>query len=196
MKMVGGKCDRCGGALRINNNMAICSECGAEYIFDDEAVKTEHTYRKIDEARIRETELKYRQKEIEANVYLEELAYKKEFEKQEKKKSIMGVILGLGIPIILIISIVLGVAIHKGVSNAQGKISAGYYADYIDEDYKAVKKQLKELGFTNIVTIDLDDSGLAFWNNGKVKSVSINGKDDFEDINYFYPDDKVIIKYH
>ena len=52
------------------------------------------------------------------------------------------------------------------------------------------------MGFTNIVTVDLDDAGLAFWNDGKVKSVSIDGNDSFEDINYFYPDDKVIIKYH
>ena len=47
-----------------------------------------------------------------------------------------------------------------------------------------------------IVIIDLEDSGLAFWNDGKVKSVSIDGNDSFESINYFYPDDKVIIKYH
>ena len=52
------------------------------------------------------------------------------------------------------------------------------------------------MGFTNIVTVDLDDAGLAFWNDGNVDSVSVDGNDSFEDVNYFYPDDKVIIKHH
>ena len=38
--------------------------------------------------------------------------------------------------------------------------------------------------FTNIVTVDLEDSGLAFWNDGKVKSVSIDGNDSFESIDF------------
>ena len=108
----------------------------------------------------------------------------------------IGIIGGLGIPVVIIVAILLGFAINKGVSEHQGKITAGYYDDYIGEKYEAVVEQFEEMGFTNIVTVDLDDSGLALWNNGKVKSISINGNDSFESNHYFYPDDKVIIKYH
>ena len=56
--------------------------------------------------------------------------------------------------------------------------------------------QFEELGFDNIVTIDLDDAGL-FWNkDGTVESVSTAGNSSFESIHYFYPTDKVIISYH
>ncbi|MDO4618774.1 MAG: hypothetical protein Q4B31_04540 [Clostridia bacterium] len=90
----------------------------------------------------------------------------------------------------------LSIGINKWTSQAQGKICAGYYDDYIGENYVAVVEQFEEMGFTNIVVIDLEDSGLAFWNEGEVKSVSIDSNNSFESINYFYPDDKVIIKYH
>ncbi|MBQ8186682.1 MAG: hypothetical protein IJ037_07395 [Clostridia bacterium] len=56
--------------------------------------------------------------------------------------------------------------------------------------------QLSELGFENVVTVDLDDSGIAFWKNETVESVSIDGDTYFESINYFYPEDKVIVTYH
>ena len=82
------------------------------------------------------------------------------------------------------------------LAQAAGKISAGSSSDYEKEKLDAVVAQLEALGFTNIETIDLDDSGLAFWNNGKVASVSINGDDSFSNDDYFFPTDKIIITYH
>ncbi len=77
-----------------------------------------------------------------------------------------------------------------------GKISAGSYSDYIDTDYEAVVEQFELLGFTNITTIDLKDSGFALWENGKVESISIGGDSHFGRNDYFYPDTIIIIKYH
>lgn len=87
---------------------------------------------------------------------------------------------------------------EQAASSAQaaGKISAGSASDYEKEKLDAVVAQLEALGFKNIETIDLDDSGLAFWNNGKVASISINGDDSFSSNDYFFPTDKVIITYH
>ena len=130
--------------------------------------------------------------EITEKVRLQELEYK---ERKDKRDIMIGLI-GVCVPLLIVLAIIIGFGVNKGVSQMQGKISAGHHEDYVGEKYEAVVKQFEEMGFTNITTVDLKDSGLAFWNNGKVKSVSINGNDSFEDFNYFYPDAKVIIKYH
>ena len=87
---------------------------------------------------------------------------------------------------------------EQAASSAQaaGKISAGSASNYEKEKVDAVVAQLEALGFTNIETIDLNDSGLAFWNSGKVASVSINGDNSFSTDDYFFPTDKVVITYH
>lgn len=182
MKTVNLTCQNCGANLDVKDNIAFCSYCGAKLVIDD-GNKT-ITYR--DEARIRENERKEK-------VRLQELEYE---DKKEKRGNKIGLICGLGIPLFIILAILLGFGINKWASQVQDKICAGYYDDYIGENYEAVVEQFEEMGFTNIITVDLEDSGLAFWNDGKVKSVSIDGNDSFENINYFYPDDKVIIKYH
>ncbi len=78
----------------------------------------------------------------------------------------------------------------------EGKISAGKYEDYEGEDYAAVVEQLKSFGFTNISCVDLDDSGVLFWRDGKVESVSIEGDTTFYSSDYFYPDVVIVITYH
>ena len=65
----------------------------------------------------------------------------------------------------------------KRVAKIVGKEIPFYEADIRDgealdaifakEKVDAVVAQLEALGFTNIETIDLNDSGLAFWNSGK-----------------------------
>lgn len=156
---------------------------------DDENRTTTHnynrTYVKRDEARIRESESREK-------VRLKELEY--EDRQQKRAVKVLAVIVALSVLVGVVVWI--SSAIHKGVSESKGMITAGNHYDYEEENYEAVVKQFEEMGFKNIVTVDLDDSGIAFWNNGKVESVSIDGDDDFEETDYFYPDDKVIIKYH
>jgi len=81
-------------------------------------------------------------------------------------------------------------------AKAEGKITAGNYEDYKDENYEAVVEQLETLGFENITTIDLDDAGVAIWKEDKVESVSIEGDTTFYDNDYYEPNVKIIIKYH
>ena len=190
MKTIKLTCQNCGANLEVEDGIAFCSHCGAKIVLDDENRTTtynyNHTYTKRDEARILETETMERMR-------TQELAHE---ERREKRDTKIGLIGGLGIPLFIALAILLGFGLNKGISEAQGKISAGYHEDYIGESYEAVVQQFEEMGFTNIVTIDLEDSGLAFWNDGKVKSISIVGNDSFESTSYFHPDDKVIIKYH
>ena len=57
-------------------------------------------------------------------------------------------------------------------------------------------EQLETLSFINIVAIDLNDSGVAFWRDGKVESVSIAGDSTFWSSDYFEPSVSIIVKYH
>ena len=193
MKVEKMTCPSCGANLDVKDKMAFCQYCGATLAIDDENRTITHNYNRTfvtrDEARIRESERK-------ENIRIKELEYKERKEKRDNKISIISGICGFGIPLLMILALLLGPGIKKWTAQAQGKISAGDHDDYIGEKYEAVIEQLEEMGFTNIVTVNLKDSGLAFWNDGKVKSVSIDGNDSFESVNYFHPDDKVIVKYH
>ena len=156
MKTVKLTCQNCGANLDVKDNIAFCSYCGAKLVIDDENRTTTHNYNynythtKRDEARIRENERKEK-------VRLTELEYE---ERKDKRDNKIGLICGLGIPLFIILAILLGFGINKWTSQAQGKICAGYYDDYIGENYEAVVEQFEEMGFTNIVTVDLDDAGL------------------------------------
>ena len=81
-------------------------------------------------------------------------------------------------------------------AKADGLVSAGSYEELIDEDYKTVVAHFESAGFTNIEVIDLDDSGLAFWRNEKVKIISVGGDTSFGTDDWFSPDTKVVISYH
>lgn len=97
MKLVKLKCEGCGNILKVNEELkkVTCNYCGTEFLVDDGAIK--HTYRKIDEARIKEAEVseKVRLKELE----LEELKIKS----KEKSKAFK-----IKISIILVIVMIIG----------------------------------------------------------------------------------------
>ena len=82
------------------------------------------------------------------------------------------------------------------MAEKEGKISAGSYIELIGKDYKSVEAHLKAAGFTNIELIELNDSGIMFWNNGKVETISIGGNTSFDTTSYFTKDIKIIISYH
>lgn len=97
----------------------------------------------------------------------------------------------------LMIALCLGVpAIIKAGNESAGNISAGYYQDLIGENYKTVEAHFRAAGFTNIELVDLNDSGLAFWKEGKVETISIGGNTSFESLDYFDPSTNVVISYH
>jgi len=190
MKTISLKCPDCGADLKDlsieeNHTVCFCQYCGGKILLDDETLKIDIKYEKRDVARIKEAE-------ITENIRLKELEYKEREAKRDTKIGFMGIGIMFAIPLIIFLVF----ALNKCTSEAQGKISAGNSDDYIGQNYEAVVMQLSELGFENIVTVDLDDSGILFWENETVESVSIDGDTYFESINYFYPDDKVIVTYH
>ena len=47
-------CPNCGAP--VGKDAKFCSQCGSPIVIDDGVKRSEHTYRKVDEARIREAE--------------------------------------------------------------------------------------------------------------------------------------------
>lgn len=86
---------------------------------------------------------------------------------------------------------------EKQEAIAAGKIQPGQSAEDMEgKDYKAVVEQLKSAGFTNITTVDLNDSGLFTKKKGTVESVTISGDASFRARDFFFPTDKIVIAYH
>ena len=84
---------------------------------------------------------------------------------------------------------------EKEQAIADGKISVGFdYWDLTLENYKYVEELLRGRGFTNIHLIEIGDG--TSNDKGKVKSISIDGNQNFRDDDFFYPDDKIVISYH
>ena len=101
------KCPECGANLEIENNrkQCYCQYCGAKIIVDNGSIT--YTYRKVDEARIREAEVNelIRMKELE----LEE-KQQAENEKSKKRKVEATVLLGIIGSLLLMIGLFGGAA--------------------------------------------------------------------------------------
>lgn len=181
--MNNGRCHACGASI----NGRFCSYCGTQVPNNDKTitlnknininkqVDINKNYKYTDEAKV----LKEKNK---ANEY--------------KALTICVIALLLFISFLFIMLANLPESNNDEIEQSLGKISAGYYNDLIGKDFRTVEAHFKSAGFTNIELIDLDDSGLAFWNDGKVVSISVGGKTSFNESDWFYPDTKVVISYH
>lgn len=187
MKLRKFDCPYCGGTIDSDiegRDFLFCSYCGQRIQLDDEKVevtlnknininKNTH-YRYTDDAEI-----------IKA----------KNNDKENKRgwiALIVCVIIAVGIPFGMLAKF----DIEKEIAQKNGKVSAGFYRDLIDKDYKTVKAHFESAGFTNIELIDLDDAGIIVWNDGKVETISVAGDTNFESSDWFEPDVKVVISYH
>ena len=69
-------------------------------------------------------------------------------------------------------------------------------SDYKYDNYQDVQKDLKDAGFTNITTEILYDIIWGWTEEGEVKSVSIDGRTDYEKGEVFKKDAPIVITYH
>lgn len=182
MKIKSLKCPECGANLEIEDGFTscYCEYCGCKLILDSDKQECtinkniNNTTRIIDEAKILREEYK---------------------DKKDKRDNATGLIC-LVTPLVIILTIVLYFFLSGRIAKSQGKIQAGYYKDLIGQDYKTVVAHFEAAGFENIEIIDLNDSGIAFWADGDVVAISVGGDTDFESIDWFAPDTKVIISHH
>ena len=181
-------CSNCNGILDMEvtkgTTSVFCPYCGQKFFLDDE--KKEYTINK----NININKMVHNRYTDDADV----IRAKTEASRDSRDFKQFLILWGL----LLLIPILLfgGVSINKAIHQGQGKINAGYYKDLIGKDYQTAEAHFEAAGFTNIKLIDLDDSGLAFWRDGKVDTISIGGDTNFESTDWFDPDTKVVITYH
>lgn len=194
MRLVKMICPSCDGTLDMkvadNATFVYCPFCGNKYYLDSE--KKEYTY----------NEKINIYKDINVNKYnhqhytddAEVIRAKGEVEKEARgHKSAM---IALVIVFLVFALIASGFSFSAILNERRGKISAGSHENLIGLDYKTVEAHFRSAGFTNIELIDLNDSGIAFWTEGKVETISIGGETTFYSTDYFDPDIKVVISYH
>lgn len=188
MKLHKLTCPNCNGSLDMEiaeeTTAVFCPYCGQKFLLDDE--KTEHTINK----NISINKTIYKRYTDDADVI------RAKNEASKNKIDFKQLLILLGILFLIPAILFGGLFFNKTINQLQGKISAGYYGDLVGKDYKTVEAHFEAAGFTNIELIDLNDSGLAFWKNGKVETISVGGDTDFESTDWFEPETKVVISYH
>lgn len=181
------KCPSCGASIDVDiqgRDSVFCSYCGQQIQLVDE--KRAFTYNK----NVNVTKNIHKRYTNDADVIRETNKEK------ENKRSWIALIVCFALLIAIAVIPSLVMNINENVARNEGKISAGFYRDLLDEDYKTVEAHFKAAGFTNIELIDLNDSGIAFWNDGKVETISIGGDTSFDSTDFYDPDTKVVISYH
>lgn len=179
-------CPTCGAELDIQGREAVCLSCGGKVLINDGNINVNHTYKKIDEARIKENE---RKREIR----LKEL----ENEQKDKKRNIK-----VAISVVSILIIILLISIGMGIQYTKTKQDNQIVLCFSDNDlkgdnYEQVIKELEYLGFINIETAEQKDLVTGWITKfGEVARVSINGDSDFDEGDIFPKDAKVLVIYH
>ena len=178
-------CPYCGGVIDADvreREFIFCNYCGQRIQLDDE--KKEFTYNKNIN---KYTHTRYTD---DAEVI------RAKSEASKDNRNFKQFLILWGLLLLIPIGIFVGLFLNKTIAQHEGKISAGYYRDLLGKDYETVEAHFESAGFTNIELIDLDDSGLMVWKNGKVETISVGGNISFESTDWFEPDVKVVISYH
>ena len=87
IQMISLKCPECRADLSVEDDRkeCVCQYCGAKILIDDGA--TAHTYRKIDEARIKEAEVRFRELEMQEK-WREMEEKRREMENELERKAV------------------------------------------------------------------------------------------------------------
>lgn len=85
--------------------------------------------------------------------------------------------------------------VEEALQDDEARIPQDAYS-YILENYRDVQKELSDAGFTNITFKILYDIVWGLTDEGDVKSVSVDGKTDFEKGEVFKKDAPIVITYH
>ena len=189
MKMTKAQCPYCGSPIDsdlTDRNYIFCSYCGSK-VFIDNDTKNINIKKDIHINKCVNVSEHY----VDDAVFL-----KAQNEEKENKRTWIFLMIALVCLLLFIFGNTVKNHMNEQDALETGKIAAGFYRDYLDKDCHAVEEHLKAAGFTNIKFVDLNDSGLRFWKNEKVESVSIAGNTTFDSYHYFSPDSIVIISYH
>ena len=191
------RCPSCHAQIQIDENLkkCFCNYCGAMISITDDNSFT-YTYRKIDEARIREADAdeKIRLKEIDAKA------------EDEKGKNKIAIFIFLILFIMFLVSFLMlefdtymekKQKYEEDIAHQSMISVVSSYKDYVGENYDMVIQQFEDLGFTDIEAYGENDLSFdIFKKNNTVDKISINGDSKFDDNQWYDPDAKIRIYYH
>lgn len=196
MKIYQLKCDNCNASLKISENGKIlcCEHCGAIFMVDDEIehkettknVNVNNTYKKVDEARIKENDTRER-------IELAKIKERRDEEREDNKQFWLFMFFLVGLVILTSTFLYFK---YDRVGPDEIKMTASA-SDYKGKNYEEVKRELLNAGYINIEIIPLDDL-ITGWINkdGSVEQVSINGNFNFSEGSVFKKNSNVTITYH
>lgn len=132
----------------------------------------------------------------EAKVEIIKLSYA---DLEKKKKFIkFGIVGGVAFFLILLLSIFLSEVFTSTKNSDNNETSAPIAStELTSQNYKTVVQQFEDAGFTNIKTTKIEDL-ITGWliEDGEIEKVTIDGKEDFKDGDFFSNDVRVDIAYH
>lgn len=190
------KCPECGASIQVEDgrDKCFCTYCGAQLYLDDGTAKImyheikEQTNRFVDEAKVKEAELK-----LHKWKFMEERARQADSIKPGdimKRGFIALVPLLLGL-MVLMAGIQISNFNHARNHEIRVPISA---EEMVGQDCTYIVKVLQDAGFQEITESEkqTDDPE----RDGQIISVSINGKTNFSSLNWFSSDAGVYIVYY
>ena len=125
--------------------------------------------------------------------YLHEVYEKKRQEiKKKKRKLPIILLLSIGLPILLIFSVIIGVNIYENSREVYDIVIGRSSEEICGQDYETTIDWLRDAGFRKIRTESENIGFLNFVNyDGEIKSISINGISEF-DASAEFPSDALI----
>lgn len=188
MKLQVVKCPECHANLEIEEgrDFCYCQYCGYKILLDNEKQEVQISQNINITKDISKTKRYINDAEI----------IKAKNQEKENRRTWIALIFSMLLLIAIPLSMFLGPEIKEWNAKSTGKIQAGDMNNLIGEQYETVKAHFEAAGFVNIELIDLNDSGVMFWNDGKVKTISVGGNTSFGSSDWFDPYTKVVISYH
>lgn len=208
------KCPECGADFQIEEgrDMCFCTYCGNKILITNE---NEHIYRTVDEARVKEAEAKER-------IRLKELEIEEKENAQDRKSKAISYAVAAGVAVVGaliclfsetagLIGVVIGmyIAIFTYTKSDNTKKKKRRYVNpdeividevmlyYREKNYNNVAQMFKSAGFIYVNAIPMDDLNfITQGKNGQVETVTIDGREDYEEGDVFRKNAPVLITYH
>lgn len=207
------KCPECGATISIpeGKKSLFCSYCGSQIVIQND---NEFTYRHVDDAEVKKAE-------TEQLVYLKELELaEKDAERKRKARNLAYAIAAAFLIVGLIILLISEDSMPGGIMVFSAMLIAEFtfisssdgnkrrtvgpndvqisdeMSHFDKKNFQSVVSLFASAGFTNIVTVPLNDLNfLTQWKNGQVETVTIKG-DSIRSGDVFKKADAVTITFH
>lgn len=197
MKLNKISCPDCGASISLSiegQSYVFCPYCGSHFAIDDGNRTITRNYN-----------TNYNSDISYHSTYTDDAAVEREKRidrENERDHKLLVLMIMVMCALIFVPMFIFWIDEHKAEQRKKDAIEAGMIvvgqssSDMEERDYKVVVEQLKSAGFTDITTVDLDDSGWFTKKKGTVESVTISGDSSFSAGDCFYPTAKIVVSYH